>query len=75
MAIALLLAGGGGLLALQTAAITTALPFSLIMFVMAYGLVRALYSDAKRRPLARVVLAEPDHESVPEQHSNADPGT
>ena len=75
VAIALLLAGGGGLLALQTAAITTALPFSLIMFVMAYGLVRALYSDAKRRPLARVVLAEPDHESVPEQHSNADPGT
>lgn len=67
VAISLLLAGGGGLLALQTAAITTALPFSVIMFLMAYGLVRALYADTRRRPLQRVVLVEPDHDPVPER--------
>ncbi len=67
VAIALLLAGGGGLLALQTAAITTALPFSVIMFLMAYGLVRALYADTRHRPLQRVVLVERDHDPIPER--------
>ncbi|MEX2625587.1 MAG: hypothetical protein WD225_01820, partial [Ilumatobacteraceae bacterium] len=60
-----------GLLALQTAAITTALPFSIIMFLMAYGLVRALYADTRRVPLERAVLVAPDHEPVPERRDQA----
>ncbi|MCI2417652.1 BCCT family transporter [Saccharopolyspora sp. K220] len=66
VAAVLLLAGAGGLLALQTAAITTALPFSVVMLVMCYGLVRALYADDRQVPLDRVTLAEPLHERVPE---------
>jgi choline/glycine/proline betaine transport protein len=46
VAAVLLLAGG--LSALQTAAITAALPFSVIMLFMAWGLVRAL--RAERQP-------------------------
>lgn len=62
----LLLAGAGGLQALQTAAITTALPFSVVMLVMCYGLVRALYADDHHVPLDRVTLAQPLHERVPD---------
>ncbi|MFF8286505.1 BCCT family transporter [Streptomyces albus] len=65
VAAVLLLAGSGGLLALQTAAVTTALPFSLVMLVMCYGLVRALYADDRQVPLDRITLAEPLHERVP----------
>lgn len=65
VAAVLLLAGSGGLIALQTAAITTALPFSVVMLVMCYGLVRALYADDRRLSLDRVTLAEPGHERVP----------
>lgn len=65
IAAVLLLAGSGGLLALQTASITTALPFSLVMLVMCYGLVRALYADDRHVPLDRITLAEPRHERVP----------
>jgi len=52
VAIALLL--GGGLLALQTAAITTALPFCVIMLIMCRSLFRALRAEAVRDP-TRVV--------------------
>ncbi|MFC6632733.1 BCCT family transporter [Microbulbifer taiwanensis] len=47
VAIALLLAGG--LASLQTAAITSALPFSLILLVAIYGLVKALRTDSAKR--------------------------
>ncbi|QSB13695.1 BCCT family transporter [Natronosporangium hydrolyticum] len=63
----LLLAGAGGLAALQTAAVTTALPFSVIMLVMCWGLVRALYADDHQKPLAQVTLVEASHEPVPER--------
>ncbi|MFI5663221.1 BCCT family transporter [Streptomyces sp. NPDC051684] len=66
VAAVLLLAGSGGLVALQTASITTALPFSLVMIVMCYGLVRALYADDRQMSLDRVTLSEPKHERVPE---------
>lgn len=65
VAAVLLLAGSGGLVALQTAAITTALPFSLVMLVMCYGLVRALYAEDHHMALDRVTLADPHHERVP----------
>lgn len=68
IAAVLLLAGSGGLLALQTAAITTALPFSLVMLVMCYGLVRALYADDRQLQLKRVTLTAPQHEPVPTTH-------
>ncbi|WP_205745667.1 BCCT family transporter [Egibacter rhizosphaerae] len=62
---ALLLAGAGGLEALQTAAITTALPFSVVLLLTCWGLVRALYADDLGTPIERVVLSQPDHERVP----------
>ncbi len=58
VAIALLLAGGGGLSALQTAAILLALPFSLVMIAMVVATARALLHEhgrmerAERRLLA-----------------------
>jgi choline/glycine/proline betaine transport protein len=66
IAAVLLLAGAGGLAALQTAAVTTALPFSIVMIVMCIGLIRALYADDRRLALDRVTLVERGHESVPE---------
>ncbi|WP_323845198.1 choline BCCT transporter BetT [Microbulbifer magnicolonia] len=47
VAIALLLAGG--LSSLQTAAIASALPFSLILLVAIYGLIKALRMDSAKR--------------------------
>lgn len=44
-AVAAVLLFAGGLRALQTAAITTALPFSLVIIVMCVGIVRGLKSD------------------------------
>ncbi len=66
IAAVLLLTGAGGLEALQTAAITTALPFSVVMLVMCYGLVRALYADDRLLPLDRICLANPEHDPVPD---------
>lgn len=46
VALVLLSVGGGdGLKALQTASITVALPFSFIMLVMVYGLIKALRAE------------------------------
>ncbi len=73
VAAVLLLAGAGGLQALQTAAITTALPFSVIMLLACAGLVRALYADERGRPLQRIVLFDADHEPVPEVHGRESP--
>lgn len=44
----LLLAGGGGLSALQNAMIIGALPFTIIMVGMVLSLTKALYNDARR---------------------------
>ncbi|MFI2811724.1 MULTISPECIES: choline BCCT transporter BetT [Microbulbifer] len=62
VAIALLLAGG--LASLQTAAITSALPFSLILLVALYGLIKALRTDTAKRdaqsaPVAPVSARNP----------------
>ncbi|SNR36181.1 choline/glycine/proline betaine transport protein [Haloechinothrix alba] len=71
VAAVLLLAGSGGLDALQTAAITTALPFSVIMLLMCYGLVRALYADGRVDSLDRLALTTPAHCAVPERRGAA----
>ena len=62
VAIALLLAGG--LASLQTAAITSALPFSLILLAAIYGLIKALRTDTAKRdsqsaPVAPVSARNP----------------
>ncbi|MCW8127284.1 BCCT family transporter [Microbulbifer halophilus] len=62
VAIALLLAGG--LASLQTAAITSALPFSIILLVALYGLIKALRADSVKRdtlgaPVAPVSVRNP----------------
>lgn len=60
VAAALLLAGG--LQALQTATIASALPFAVIMILMCWGLVRALRLEAVKRlslRRARVMLHDP----------------
>ncbi|RUO32869.1 BCCT family transporter [Aliidiomarina sanyensis] len=56
IAVALLLAGGLG--ALQTASIASALPFSIVMLLMCWGLIRALRLEVvKRVSLASAVPA------------------
>jgi len=47
LAIALLL--GGGLAALQTAALTTGLPFTLVLLVGCYGIVKGLMSEPRAK--------------------------
>src|SRR5690606_30584809 len=42
----------GGLAALQTATIASALPFALVMLVLAWGLFRGMSADVARRQLA-----------------------
>ncbi len=66
VAAVLLTAGSDGLGALQTAAITTALPLSVVMLVLCYGLVRALYADSRLRSLDDVCLLKPGHDRVPD---------
>ncbi len=48
---------GGGLIALQTAAITTGLPFAIVLLVMGWGLLKGLRQH-RRRPLAAAVPAD-----------------
>lgn len=62
VAAVLLLAGG--LEALQTAAIASALPFAAIMIVMCFGLLRALQTESKGAPidLSGADAASPDVE-------------
>jgi choline/glycine/proline betaine transport protein len=56
--VALVLMLAGGLKALQTATIATALPFSVILLVSAYGLLKALAVDAaKKESLAQTTLS------------------
>jgi choline/glycine/proline betaine transport protein len=57
VAAALLLAGG--LSALQTAAITSALPFAVVMFLMCFGLYKGLSSETLRRPMPAPVPQSP----------------
>ena len=73
VAAVLLLAGAGGLEALQTAAITTALPFSVIMILACVGLVRALYVDERGGPIQRAVLLDAGHDEVPQGQGRGSP--
>jgi choline/glycine/proline betaine transport protein len=60
VAAALLLAGGLG--ALQTATIASALPFTVVMLVMCWGMVRALRIEgAKRLSLREATVMPPTH--------------
>ena len=59
VAAVLLLAGG--LKALQTASITAALPFSFVMLLICYGLLRGLQAESARRTSGRVVPDIPVH--------------
>jgi choline/glycine/proline betaine transport protein len=65
VAIALLLAGGGGLSALQTAAILLALPFSLVMIAMVISTAKALLRENGRMERAeRSLLADEIAENI-----------
>jgi len=56
----LLLAGGGGLSALQNAMIIGALPFTVIMVMMVVSLIKALYNDGRRERAGMApTMAEP----------------
>ncbi|TAA45090.1 BCCT family transporter [Corallincola spongiicola] len=57
VAIALLLAGGLG--ALQTATIASALPFCIVLLISAYGLLKALRIDATKRVSLEQVIHPP----------------
>lgn len=55
----LLLAGGGGLSALQNAMIIGALPFTMVMVLMVLSLIKALFNDG-RREKAGLAVGDPD---------------
>ncbi len=66
--VAAVLLSGGGLLALQTAAITTGLPFALVMVFMCVGLFKALNQEV---PLVPVPAKQDRRLSTPEsKHAN-----
>lgn len=70
VAAALLLAGGGGLTALQTMAILVALPFSVVMILMAVALAKALLREhGERERLRRRQFTEQVVEQVQEEIS------
>lgn len=62
VAAALLLAGG--LSALQTAAISSALPFAFVMLLMCFGLYKGLQSDQVRRPYRPMPVPVPQSPSA-----------
>ena len=51
----LLLAGGGGLSALQNAMIIGALPFTMVMVLMVLALIKALFNDGRREKAGMVI--------------------
>jgi choline/glycine/proline betaine transport protein len=70
VAAALLLAGGGGLTALQTMAILVALPFSVVMILMAVALAKALLREhGERERLRRRQFTDQVVEQVQEEIS------
>ncbi len=68
--VALVMLLAGGLRALQTITIATALPFSMILLVSAYGLLKALAVDAtKKASLAKTTLTpKVGHNPIPWQN-------
>jgi choline/glycine/proline betaine transport protein len=62
VAAALLLAGG--LSALQTAAITSALPFAFVMFLMCFGLYKGLNAETLKRPYRPLPAPVPQYPSA-----------
>ncbi len=68
--VALVMLLAGGLRALQTITIATALPFSVILLVSAYGLLKALAVDAtKKASLAKTTLTpKVGHNPIPWQN-------
>ncbi|MBT0670132.1 BCCT family transporter [Novosphingobium profundi] len=60
-AVAAVLLLAGGLQALQTAAIASALPFCVVMIFICYGLLRALQAEAVATSLDLSGAAEPDN--------------
>ncbi|MFP4184134.1 MAG: BCCT family transporter, partial [Halorhodospira sp.] len=50
--VAAVLLVAGGLVALQAAAIVSALPFSLLMLLMCYALIRGLQEEKQRMQLS-----------------------
>lgn len=59
---ALLLIGGIG--AIQTAMVIGALPFSVVMVLMAVSLIKAIYMDGKREAAGMATTAEPNVEGA-----------
>jgi choline/glycine/proline betaine transport protein len=62
VAAALLLAGG--LSALQTAAITSSLPFAFVMFLMCFGLYKGLSAETLKRPYRPLPAPVPQYPSA-----------
>jgi choline/glycine/proline betaine transport protein len=63
-AIAALLLVGGGLTALQTAAITTGLPFAIVLLIMCYSLYRGLNEEYKREVKRAAEQDKKAHEAL-----------
>ncbi|MFT4813322.1 MAG: choline/glycine/proline betaine transport protein [Paracoccaceae bacterium] len=63
-AVAAALLVAGGLSALQTAAITSALPFAFVMFLMCFGLYRGLSAETLKRPYRPLPAPVPQYPSA-----------
>ena len=61
----------GGINAIQTAMVIGALPFSLVMVLMAVSLIKAIYLDSRRLKAGMPVTAEPNVEDVQHQKGAA----
>lgn len=75
VAIALLLVGTEGLASIQTAAILTALPFSVVMLLMCIATAKAFHREhraflAAQRKVAETVMVERVHDEVAERVSD-----
>ena len=57
----------GGINAIQTAMVIGALPFSLVMVLMAVSLIKAIYLDSRRLKVGMPVTAEPNVEGMQHQ--------
>jgi choline/glycine/proline betaine transport protein len=60
---------GGGLEALQTAAITTGLPFALVLLIMAYSLNRGLNVELSELEMAELQDVEGEEEEYAQRRA------
>lgn len=67
----LIVGGAGSLTALQTASIATALPFSIVMVIACWAMLRAFHYDVATTPQL-LQISQPDHVTTAQRHPRHD---